>query len=397
MYEAVHQGEPISEKEDPGASDKTKTKEGILMRPTVAEINLAAIRHNIVQIRNRIGPQAKLVAVVKANAYGHGAVQVSRAAVEAGADCLAVALPEEGAELRSAGFSTPIFILGLTLPEQAGLVVTHDLIATVSSGESIGALAAAARAAGKQARFVLKIDTGMGRIGVNPDQISGLLRHATDTPGAEPVGVFTHLAAADASDKTHAAGQLALFQTALDKVPALTYLSAANSATIIDLPSGHFNTVRPGIILYGLPPSGEMHHNLDLRPAMQLKSRVVYIKQVPADTSISYGCTYTTQRQTFIATLPIGYADGYSRLLSNKAQVLIGGRRRPIVGRVCMDQLMVDLGTDCDTLIGDEAVLFGRQGPAEITVTELADLIGTINYELLCAVSARVPRIYRND
>jgi len=367
------------------------------MRPTIAEIDLAAIRHNIVQIRNKIGPNTKLVAVVKANAYGHGAVPVSRAVLQAGADCLAVALPEEGVELRTAGFTVPIFVLGLTLPEQAGLLTTHELIATVGSTEGIAALAAAARATGKQAQFVLKTDTGMGRIGVNPDQLTDLLQYAKGTPGAQPVGIFTHLAAADASDKSCAASQLTLFQAALDKVPALTYLSAANSATIIDLPSGHFNTVRPGIILYGLPPSDEMHYSLDLRPAMKLKSRVVYIKQVPAGTSISYGCTYTTQQPTFIATLPIGYADGYSRLLSNKAHVLIGGRRRPIVGRVCMDQLMVDLGPDCDTLIGDEAVLFGRQGEAEITVTELADLIGTINYELVCAVSARVPRIYLNE
>ncbi|MDR3589961.1 MAG: alanine racemase [Negativicutes bacterium] len=367
------------------------------MRPTIAEIDLAAIRHNIVQIRNKIGPAAKLVAVVKANAYGHGAVPVSRAALQAGADCLAVALPEEGAQLRAAGFTVPIFILGLTLPEQAGLVIANDLIATVSSSEGIRALGAAARAAGKQASFVLKTDTGMGRIGVTPAEVGALLASAQDIPEAQPVGVFTHLAAADASDKTHAAGQLALFQTALGQLPALTYMSAANSATIIDLPSGHFNTVRPGIILYGLPPSGEMHRCLELRPAMQLKSRVVYVKQVPAGTSISYGCTHTTERPTFIATLPIGYADGYNRLLSNKAQVLIGGRRRPIVGRVCMDQLMVDLGPDCDTRIGDEAVLFGRQGGAEITVTELADLAGTINYELVCAVSARVPRVYLNE
>lgn len=367
------------------------------MRPTVAEIDLAAIRRNIVQIRNTIGPEVKLVAVVKANAYGHGAVPVSRAALQAGADCLAVALPEEGAELRAAGFVAPIFVLSLILPEQADLLVANDLIATVSGREGIRALGLAARGARKRAQFVLKTDTGMGRIGVSPDQLSALLRSAEDTPQTQPVGIFTHLAAADANDKTHAAGQLALFQTALDKLPALTYLSAANSATIIDLPSGHFNTVRPGIILYGLPPSGEMRNCLELRPAMRLKSRVVYVKQVPAGTSISYGCTYTTQRQTYIATLPIGYADGYSRLLSNKGQVLIGGRRRPIVGRVCMDQLMVDLGPDGDTRIGDEAVLFGRQGEAEITVTELADLIGTINYELVCNVSARVPRIYLNE
>lgn len=367
------------------------------MRPTTAVIDLAAIRHNIGEIRKEIGSATNLVAVVKANAYGHGAVQVSRAALQAGADCLAVALPEEGVQLRTAGFAVPIFVLGLTLPEQSGFLVTNDLIATVSSPEDIDALSSAARAAGKKARLVLKLDTGMGRIGVTPAHLPDLLDYANTAPGVEPVGVFTHLATADADDKGYANEQLALFRTALKRAPTLTYLSAANSATIIDLPSGHFNTVRPGIVLYGLPPSSEMHRHLDLRPAMQLKSRVVHIKQVPSGTAISYGCTYTTSKQTFIATVPIGYADGYSRLLSSKAHVLIGGRRRPIVGRVCMDQLMVDLGPKCETSVGDEAVLFGRQGGEEVTVTELADLIGTINYELICAVSSRVPRVYLNE
>ncbi|MDR3566055.1 MAG: alanine racemase [Negativicutes bacterium] len=367
-----------------------------MIRPTVAEIDLAAIRHNIGQIRATIGPKTKLVAVVKANAYGHGARPVSRTALQAGADCLAVALPEEGAELREAGVTVPIFVLGLTLPEQADFLVQHNLIATTCAPEGLRALDGAARARGRRAQIILKVDTGMGRIGVTPDHLAGLLGHTATMSGIEPVGMFTHLAMADASDKTCAAGQLTLFQTAVDQASSLPYLSAANSATIIDLPAGHFNTVRPGIILYGLPPSNEMHHTLDLRPAMSLKSRIVYIKQVPAGTDISYGCTYTTDRQTYIATLPLGYADGYSRLLSNKAHVLIGGRRRPVVGRVCMDQLMVDLGPVCDAAIGDEAVLFGRQGAAEITVTELADLVGTINYELVCAVSARVPRLYLN-
>ena len=290
----------------------------------------------------------------------------------------------------------PIFILGLTLSEQASFVVENDLIATVCTAENIQALNEAARQAGRRAQVILKMDTGMGRIGVTADTLDNMLEYASACSDLEPIGIFTHLAAADASDKTYAFKQLSLFQSTAARKTTLSYLAAANSATIIDLPEGHFNTVRPGIILYGLPPSNEMHSSLDLHPAMQFKTRITYIKEVPAGTSISYGCTYTTDKSTYIATLPVGYADGYNRRLSNKAHVLIGGQRRPIVGRVCMDQIMVDLGPDCDATIGDEVVLFGRQGDAEITVTELADLVGTINYELVCAVSARVPRIYLN-
>ncbi len=370
------------------------------MRPTYAEIDLAAIRHNIRQFRAAVGPSVRLMAVVKANAYGHGAVKVSRAALEAGADCLAVAIPEEGAELRAAGLAVPILVLGLTLPEQAKLVVEHHLMPAVATKDSIRALAAAARDQGRRCQIALKVDTGMGRIGVFPSQIEDFRQYIKASPGVELIGVFTHLATADAADKTYANRQLEIFKKAVDSLTAqvkLTYISAANSATLIDLPQGRFNTVRPGIILYGLPPSHEMQRSLDLRPAMQFKTRIAYIKEVPAGTAVSYGCTFRTERTSFLATLPVGYADGYSRHLSNKAAVLIGGKRRPVVGRVCMDQIIVDLGPEGDATVGDEAVLFGRQGGGEITLTELADLAGTINYELACAVSARVPRLYVNE
>lgn len=375
-------------------------KGGISVRPTHAEIDLAAIRHNIRQIRTAVGPVVKLMAVVKANAYGHGAVKVSRAALEAGADCLAVAIPEEGAELRAAGLAVPIFVLGLTLPEQAKLVVDYHLTAAVATMDSIRALSHAARDAGRRCRIMLKVDTGMGRVGIAPVQAEEFRQYIQASPGVELAGVFTHLAAADAADKAHAAKQLAGFGSVIERLGAkcnLTYISAANSATVIDLPKGHFNTVRPGIILYGLPPSHDMHASLDLRPAMAFKTRVVFVKEVPAGTTVSYGCTFATDRGTFLATLPVGYADGYSRHLSNKASVLIGGKRRPVVGRVCMDQVVVDAGPEGDVSVGDEAVLVGRQGKDEITLTELADLAGTINYELACAVSARVPRVYLNE
>ncbi|MBP2646259.1 MAG: Alanine racemase [Firmicutes bacterium] len=367
------------------------------MRPTIAEINLAAIRHNIRQIQEAAGPDTKLFAAIKANAYGHGAVKVAQAALSAGAYGLNVAIPEEGAELRAAGINAPILILGVVLPEQADYVIHHKLIATVCTKEGIEALAACAEKRNTRTPVMLKIDTGMGRIGIKPSQFNEFKQLLANRPSLELAGVFTHLATADAADKTYAIKQIEDFNHIAHAMPENCYISAANSAAIIDLSGGYSNMVRPGIIIYGLPPSSEMHKHLDLHPAMRLKTRIVFIKEVRPDTAVSYGCTYHTTQTTYLATLPIGYADGYNRLLSNKAEVLIGGKRHPVVGRVCMDQIIVDLGPKCDAHIGDEAVLFGRQGDAEITVTELADLIGTINYELVCAVSQRVPRVYLNE
>ncbi len=241
----------------------------------------------------------------------------------------------------------------------------------------------------------------MSRVGVQTDQALKFLQNLLSAPNLKLRGVFTHLATADAADKTYASQQLRLFTAALNQIThaglSLHWISAANSATILDLPHGHFNMVRPGIILYGLPPSKEVRSDLNLIPAMQFKTRVVYLKEVPPSTPVGYGSTFTTARTTVLSTLPVGYADGYSRHVSNKASVLIGGRRCPVVGRVCMDQIIVDLGPGSDIKIGDEAVLFGRQGDAEIPVTELADLAGTINYEIVCAISLRVPRVYINE
>ncbi len=371
------------------------------MRPTYAEIDLAAIRHNMRQIRAAVSPSTFIMAIVKANAYGHGAVKVGTAALSAGANGLGVAIPEEGAELRENGVKVPIFVVGLTLPEQASLLVEYNLVATVSTLETARALAEAARRQGRLAEVMLKVDTGMGRVGIRPEQAFNFVQKLLAIPDLELKGIFTHLATADAGDKTYANQQLDLFTSSLNKITAagitLTWISAANSATILDLPHGYFNMVRPGIILYGLSPSKETQRRFHLFPAMQFKTKAVYIKEVPRGTRVSYGSTYTTSQETLLATLPVGYADGYNRYLSNRASVLIGGRRCPVVGRVCMDQIIVDLGPRSDARIGDEAVLFGRQGEVEISVTELADLAGTINYELVCAISSRVPRVYVNE
>lgn len=371
------------------------------MRPTQAEINIAAIKHNMNQIRSLVPATTSITAVVKANAYGHGAIPISRAALAAGADSLAVAIPEEGIELRQAGLTVPILLLGLILPEQAQLTVDSDLTATVCFSKQLSALAAAARIAGKRSSVMIKVDTGMNRIGLAPEALLSFVAQALSYPELEVRGVFTHLASADSADKEYADRQLATFHYALSQLAhagiTLPAVSAGNSAAIIDLPSSYFNTIRPGIMLYGLPPSHDMHNLLQLQPAMKLLTKVVYVKEALPGAPVSYNCTYSCGEKTWLATLPLGYADGYHRALSNKAYVLIGGKRRPVVGRVCMDQIIVDIGPVCDVAIGDEAVLFGHQGDEVITVTELADLAGTINYELVCSISARVPRVYINE
>ena len=368
------------------------------MRPTQAIIDLSAIRRNVRQIRASLPEATRMIAVVKANAYGHGVIPVSRTALGAGADSLAVAIPEEGIELRSAGFRVPILVLGLTLPQQASLFLDHDLTATVASIEGLQALQAAAINKKSRVRVMIKVDTGMGRIGVRPEEAISFAKQALSMSHIEVVGLFTHFATADEADVSFTLTQLerlnqtvAALRSAGIKLPLI---SAANSAAIDAFPATHFDAVRPGIILYGLPPDPAMSMNLRLKPVMSLVTRIVFIKQVPAGTPVNYGCTYRTPAPTWLATLPIGYADGYSRHLSNKAEVLVRGVRRRVVGRICMDQAVIDLGPDCDAAVGDEVVLCGRQGQDEITLTELAVLAGTINYELACGISPRVPRVY---
>lgn len=369
------------------------------MRPTQAVIDLEAIRKNVRNIKSLLAAGTNFIAVVKANAYGHGAIPVSRAALSAGADSLAVAIPEEGAELRAAGFQVPILVLGALLPEQYPTALEYGLTITVSSPESLLALNQTALARKCRAAVMVKLDTGMGRIGILPASAADLLETACTLPGIEVKGMFTHFATADEADPAFSRQQLTRLQSALDSLSSrgigLSLVSASNSAATLSLPAAHFDAVRPGIILYGLPPAADMPLPIDLHPAMSLSTRIVHIKQVPANTPVSYGCTYRTIQRTWLATLPVGYADGYSRHLSNRAPVLVRGRRCPVLGRVCMDQLIVDLGPDGNAEIGDEVMLFGRQGSEEITLTELAELAGTINYELACLISPRVPRVYK--
>ncbi|MDW7672991.1 MAG: alanine racemase [Bacillota bacterium] len=370
-----------------------------MVRPVWAEIDLSAIADNMQAIKSWVTPKTEIMAVVKANAYGHGAVEVARTCMANGASRLAVAIVAEGIELRNNGFSAPILVMGYTPPEQCQLLLDYNLTQTVFSLEQAKIISKLAAAAKKTIQIHLKVDTGMGRLGFLEHQLEELVS-ATKLPGLQVEGVFTHFATADEADKSYTLAQLNLFNrqlTELDKIglkPPIVH--AANSAGIIQYPDSHFNLVRPGLMLYGMYPSNQVdQNNVSIRPAMSFKAKVAHVKKVAKDTSISYGCTYQAPKNSVIATLPLGYADGYSRLLSNKGKVLINGHLARVVGRVCMDQIIVDVTQIPDVKVGAEVVLFGYSSEGHwLPIEEIAALAGTINYELVCKVSYRVPRIY---
>ena len=374
-------------------------KKSKLTRPVWAEVNLDNIKFNLNQVKKNVPEETLIMAVVKADAYGHGVIPVAEAAVEAGADRLAVALPEEGQELREAGFELPIQILGEVLPGQVSILVNNELIPTISKIETVELLNKLAEEKGITKKVHVKVDTGMGRIGVFPDNAVDFIKEIMSFNNIEVEGLMTHFAKADEEDKEYTYNQWDQFQMVIDRLAEenieIPIKQAANSATIIDLPHMALNMVRPGIMMYGLRPSHEVDQDFTLKPALSWKAKIVYLKEVPPGTGISYGATYITEDKAKIATIPMGYADGYSRLLSNKGEVLVNGQRAPIRGRVCMDQFMVEVTHIDDVEIGDEVVLIGKQGDAEFSATEMADIIGTINYEITCDITKRVPRIYK--
>jgi len=374
-------------------------KKSKLTRPVWAEVNLDNIKFNLKQVKINVPEDTLIMAVVKADAYGHGVLPVAKAAVEAGADRLAVALPEEGRELREGGFELPIQILGEVLSEQIPILIRHDLIPTVSKLESAERLDELAGEKGILKEVHVKIDTGMGRIGVFPEDAVNFIKRVNSFKHLEVEGLMTHFAKADEEDKQYTYNQWDLFQMVIDKLEEeninIPIKQAANSATIIDLPEMALNMVRPGIMMYGLRPSHEVDEDFQLKPVLSWKAKIIYLKEVPPKTGISYGTTYITEKKAKIATIPMGYADGYSRLLSNKGEVLIKGQRAPIRGRICMDQFMVDVTNIKDVDVGDEVILIGQQGNEEFSATDMADIIGTINYEITCDITKRVPRIYK--
>ncbi|TME13843.1 MAG: alanine racemase [Chloroflexi bacterium] len=369
-------------------------------RPTWVEIDLSAIANNTRQIKALLGPRVRILASLKADAYGHGVVKVARTVLHNGASMLGVATVSEARPLREAGIAAPILVFGYVPPWQMREAVRLDLAVTLYSVESAQALSRAALALKQSAKVHIKIDTGMGRLGIRAEQVDevlALVREILALPGLEMEGIFTHFALADTQDQAHMYLQLARFREVVGTLEELglrpPLVHAANSAALLSLPESHFDMVRPGIALYGLDPSEEVPIPESFRPALSFKTQVSQVKVIPAGECISYGCTYVTETPTRVAALPVGYADGFRRAPTNWGSVLLHGQAAPILGRVCMDQCIIDVTHIPQTRVGDEVVLIGRQGQASLTAEIVAQRLGTSNYEVVSAILARVPRV----
>jgi alanine racemase len=365
---------------------------------TYIEVDLKAIAHNVRAIKQHIGPSVELLAVLKANAYGHGAVEIGCAVMEYGADRLAVARVSEGLELREGGVDAPVLVMGYVMPHEIETAIAHDLTLTVTERETAQALSARAVALGRSLPVHVKVDSGMGRFGVLAKDAVAFVDWLAELPGLALEGVFSHFAVSDLADKTYTRQQLRTFLEVVACLEAAGYhvpvRHVANSAAMLDLPETHLDAVRPGIAVYGLPPSAEVEPTIPLQPALSLKSHVVRVETLPAGASISYGRTYITPRAMRVALVPVGYGDGYHRQASNRGAVLINGQRAPILGRVCMDQFVVDVSRAGPVALNDEVVLLGHQGDDQITAEEIATWTDTINYEVVTALLQRVPRFY---
>lgn len=374
-----------------------------------AEINLDAVKNNILEIKKILKPETKILGVVKADAYGHGFLEVSKVLIENGADSLGVAFIDEAIQLRDCGIDKPILILGQTPAEYSAILVERDIIPTVFNKELAEAVSREAVKQNKTAKIHIKIDTGMTRIGflynddekINENTVE-CIKEIAALDNIELDGMFTHFASADEEDMEYTKKQYGRFTELANCLENLGIhiptKHVCNSAATIQCPDMHLDMVRPGIILYGLYPSDEVDKNkLNLIPAMQFKACITHIKEIEAGTTISYGRTFKAERNMRIATIPIGYADGFTRLLSNNAEVLVGGKRAKVVGRICMDQCMIDVTNVNNVNVGDEVVIFGKMGNEVLPVDNISDAIGTINYEMLCIIGKRIPRVYMQD
>ncbi|GAB6137205.1 alanine racemase [Halanaerobaculum tunisiense] len=361
-------------------------------RPTWLEIDLDAIEYNVKQVQNKLNDDTQIMAVVKADAYGHGAIEVAKQALESGASWLAVATVEEGIRLRKAGFKVPILILGTLMPDQIKQVIENKLTPTIYTLSLAHKLSNQAKELDEEVKVHIKVDTGMGRIGILPDQAVDIIKNIKQLSNIEVEGIFTHFAVADEDDQ-YTQKQLVKFNQIIaelkEKGIEIPIKHTANSAATIKYSQSDFDLIRMGIILYGLYPAAQLKDKFSLKSALSWKAKLVNVKEVPKGNCISYGCTYTTKEQTKVGTLPVGYHDGYPRLLSNQADVLFQGNRYPIIGRVCMDQTMIDV-TGTDAKQGDIVTLIGK----EITAMELGDKINTINYEIVSRIGSRVPRVF---
>ena len=368
------------------------------LRRAVAEVDLSAIRHNVRQARRAVGEGRNVLAVVKADAYGHGAVPVAQAALEAGASMLGVADAAEGAELRDAGIGCPIVMLGVLLEREIESVVRHQLSPTVTPPALIEPLDREAVKQDEALGVHVMVDTGMTRAGLPPADVPGVLKQIRESKKLRLAGLATHFASAEDPAKGFALEQLERFRKLLDtigdRLPDGVLLHTANSAAIFALPEAHFDVVRQGLTLYGMYPDDSLREQVELRPALSLKASIAYLRSVPGGTPVGYGSTYVTSGPTTTAAVPLGYNDGYCRAYSNKAQALVSGRRVPVVGRVSMDCITLDVTAAPEAAVGDTVTLIGRDGQEAVAAEELAEIRGSIPYEVTCAIGRRVPRVY---
>ena len=382
-----------------------KTRNGVTRaryRPTWADVDLSAIEHNYIQVKRLVGKDVMLMVVVKANAYGHGTVEISQVLERMGAAYLGVATTDEAVRLRDHGIKTPILILGSVLPEEVRIAKDRDITITLCNHEILNEIKALAKkedAPVSRVKVHIKVDTGMGRIGIWHEDALSFVKEVAGEKSVMLEGIYTHFSVAG-RDEFFTNYQIESFERLLTAIEKnwikIPLRHAANSIATVDFRRAHLNLARPGLIIYGMYPKHTFPKLIKLKPVLSLKTRVVFIKDIPPGRSISYGRTFITQKHTKVATLPIGYADGYHRNLSNKAEVLIRGQFAPIVGKVTMDQTMIDVGRIKGVRIGDEVVLIGKQGRHEIRIEKLARLAGTIAYDFICGISNRVPRIYQD-
>ncbi|MFN7170774.1 MAG: alanine racemase, partial [Candidatus Omnitrophota bacterium] len=365
---------------------------------TWAEVDFSSFRFNLNQIKRFLSPEVKIMPVVKADAYGHGLVEVSNYLVSQGIEQLGIATVDEGIELREKGVGVPLFILGNVFPEELETVVEYNLIPTLCNLEVAKRLDEIAREKNIFVKAEVKVDTGMGRIGVLYTETLDFFLKLKELNHLVIDGLWTHFASAEDEEFTRI--QLLRFNFVFGGLKQLGFnfyhIHSANSLALFRNKETHFNLVRPGLSIYGVYPENSLREIVELKPAMSLKTRIVFLKRVSQGYPISYGRTFITSRESIIATLPIGYGDGYSWLLSNKGRVIVKGNYAPVVGRVCMDQTMIDVTDIPGVSLGEEVVLLGRQGGLEITAEELANLSGTIPYEILCRIGSRIPRIYKD-
>lgn len=367
-------------------------------RPTAAVIDKGALKFNYKELKKRVARSTDMMAVVKANAYGHGDIEVAKALEEAGCALFGVALPEEGARLREAGITSAIVVLSGVAPSQVKDLFASDLTPAVVDINSARLINDLAVTAGTPKEIHLKIDTGMGRLGIKPDDLGPFLEALKGFTGLKLAGVYSHFAEMEAEDKAFSVVQLKRFTEAVEAVRSSgfkpRYVHMANSAAVVGFAESHFNLVRPGIMLYGSYPASHFTGKIELKPVMRIETRVLSLKTLPPASPISYSRTFVTSRESLIAVLPIGYGDGLARSLSGRGEALVSGVRVPMVGLVCMDLVMCDV-TDVEGVrVGDEVVILGGQGTETITAEEIAAKAGTISYEIFCNITARVPRIY---